>query len=125
MSDNDTLECENIKLRVVSMGKDIEHLRDVMKLTFVAGDRERLLALSEVNRRLDLLNGEAGRLVKMQDTYVPRETYDTRNNNFEKDLRELRDFKNNSQGRQTILSVVVSAAISLAFVFLSWMLKTK
>jgi len=34
------------------------------------------LQSSENNRRLDLLNGEATRLVAMQATYLPRETHD-------------------------------------------------
>ncbi len=118
-------ECETMLARVIAMERDIEHVREVMKLTFVTNDRERLLSVAETNRRLDLLNGEAGRLVKMQDTYVPRETYETYRGNIDKELRELRDFKNNSQGRQAVIAVIVSIATSLGFFILSWLVKSK
>lgn len=59
-----------------NMKKEIEHLKELMNERFLSSDKALDLHSKEVERRLTLLNGEAGRLKEMQSTYLPREIHD-------------------------------------------------
>jgi hypothetical protein len=72
----------------------------------------------EYNRRLDLLNGEAERLRQMQATYLPREAFNIIYEKMSKDIDDLQGFKNNAIGKQSIITIIVSAAISVAVLFI-------
>jgi len=65
----------------------IKAARREAKLT----DRLRAIALkiaqAELSRRLEILNGEAGRLREMQATYVPRESFDRFKETAEKESK--------------------------------------
>ncbi len=105
--------------------QQLKHLREIMDLRFMAAEATNEVAKLELARRLDLLNHEASRLIQMQGTYVSREIYEQRLLSVEKDLREDRDFRNNYQGRQAVITIILSLAISLGTVVVSWVLKMK
>ena len=58
-----------------------EHLKDV-----AASQMALELNAKEIERRLDFLNGEAGRLKEMQSTYLPREVYESKHELLEQRL---------------------------------------
>jgi hypothetical protein len=112
-------------LRIVLADERQKHLREVMELKFAAKDAMNEVAKLELARRLDALNHEAEQLKKMQATYVSVEKYEGSDRAINEKLNEIRDWKNNSMGRQTIITVVLSFVISLAFVLLNWILKVR
>lgn len=78
---------------------------------------------TEYARRLDILNGEAGRLHSMQVTYLPRELHDasvkdvmSQIDRLRKDIEDLRLFRENMRGQM----IAYSAAISLAITIISF-----
>lgn len=78
---------------------------------------------AEIRRRLSELNHENARILAAQAISIEKTVY-------ERDMRELREdigvlmtAKDQSIGRQSILSVVVSAAVSLGFLLLGNFLK--
>jgi len=58
-----------------SLKRDIEYLRNQMKLEFAGKDVALVLQTKEIERRLEILNGEAGRIKDNQDKSVLREVY--------------------------------------------------
>lgn len=70
------------------------------------------LQAKEYERRLDLLNGEAERLRRMQATYLPRESADFRYNELLKKVEENTNWRNNMEGRMVILALGISAGAS-------------
>lgn len=50
-----------------------EHIEKILALEKENNDKALKLATTELARRLEALNGEAGRLNKMQETYYPRQ----------------------------------------------------
>ena len=96
------------------------HIREVMGLEFKLRDKALELQATEIERRLTALNGEADRLRRMQAEYVPRETYYSERNKTAADIDDLKAFKNNMLGRQTIIAGVTAAIVSLAI----WLLTT-
>jgi len=71
--------------------KDVEHLKE--QLTWM--DRALQLQAKEYERRLEALNGEAGRLREMQNTYIPREVFDRsmqqQNEKFDRVVSDLKE----------------------------------
>lgn len=90
---------------------------------------ERALSLQaiEYERRLTILNGEATRLRDIQATYLPREVAENKFIEITKEINELKTAKDQAQGRGTVITTIVSAAISigigLLFLFLQIYLK--
>lgn len=72
------------------------------------------LQTRETERRLTALNGEAERLRIMQATYLPLEVFETVSADMHKSLTDLKAFKDTAAGRQSIMTVLIAAAISLA-----------
>ena len=70
----------------------------------VLAEKEKALELQakELSRRLDLLNGEAGRLRDIQTTYLPREVADARYEQTNKTLLELTLFKNTVEAKASM-----------------------
>ena len=52
-----------------------------------------VIRTNETDRRLEILNGEAGRLREMQVTYLLRKEYDIYHEQLLKDVRALENFK--------------------------------
>jgi uncharacterized secreted protein with C-terminal beta-propeller domain len=92
---------------------DTEVLKREIELRFDASKTALDMQATEYARRLDALNGEAERLRIMQASYVPREAYDIAHMELIKKVEDLQVFKERSLGRQSIISVGISAAISL------------
>jgi hypothetical protein len=119
------LELRIIELEIARVGieRDIAHHRE-MGITERTSTKEALeIATKSTDAHLLLLNGEAGRLRQMQETYLPREVYSAEIKELRKDIGELREFKSNMLGRQAILTVVVSSSISLIFFVINTFLK--
>ena len=57
----------------------------------IASEKALRISSDENHRRLEILNGEAGRLREMQASYVPRETYDRGLNAIEKATKVMSD----------------------------------
>ena len=76
----------------------------------------------EYSRRLDALNGEAERLRQMQATFVPRELWQAEHLRVVVAIDQLNSFRDQATGRQSILAVLISAAVSLfiGFVVHAW-----
>jgi hypothetical protein len=68
------------------------------------------LNAKEMARRLDILNGEAGRLREMQATYVPREIYEA----SVVKIRLLEDGAAYQRGQGQVIAAIISAAVSVA-----------
>ncbi len=104
--------------------RELAHLRDMLTQRMDASDQlvdERFASLKlaldlqavELARRLDVLNGEAGRLSTMQASYVPREVYETRTKEIAKALEELRTFQAQSQGKGFAYAPFISIAVTV------------
>jgi len=109
-------ECKELQSKVVLLDERQKHLREVMELRFNENGTSIKLAAAETSRRLDLLNGEAGRLASMQATYLPRELY-------EQHQRAMADSL--SQTRRAVLVAFISSAGSIILLLANWLLKTK
>lgn len=101
---------ESLQVRLES---ELASLRESMNLRFAAIEQARQLQAVEYQRRLELLNGEAKRLLDMQATYVPRELWDVKREELMTSVRQLEAYRNNQVGRQTMLSMFVAAATSI------------
>ena len=71
--------------------KKTKHLEE----KFLWAEKALTLQAEEYERRLNALNGEAGRLREMQSTYIPREVFDRslqqQNEKFERVVNDLKD----------------------------------
>lgn len=67
------------------------------------------ISAKEMARRLETLNGEAGRLREMQATYVPREVYDQ----SVLKIRVLEEGAAYQKGQGQIIAAIVSACVSI------------
>lgn len=102
--------------------KDIERVEEQTDLKFEATKNATLIFTNEVSRRLDMLNGEAGRLKEMQITYLPRDIYSIEHKELAKKVERHEDYISENRGKEAIFRVVVPALISLAFLFLNYLL---
>lgn len=118
------------------MGRQLDHLRALQTQRMDATDRlveERFASLklaldlqaAEVARRLEVLNGEAGRLDKMQQSYVPREVYDAKVGEIGKELQELRTYKAETQGKGFAYAPLISLGIAVIAVLIGFYLSQR
>jgi hypothetical protein len=117
-------EGDNIPLRVYleerfnRLEKDIEKqftMRDVQS------EKALMLQAKEYERRLESLNHEADQLKSMQRTYVSQEVYDEKMKNMDSELRLLRSFKDNMEGRMigySAIAFILALATSIALHFI-------
>jgi hypothetical protein len=82
---------------------EYNRLREYIDIQLLSLDKARQLQAKEYERRMENLNHETEQLKAMQQKYIRRETYDQKMDNIEKDLRELRDYRSNQEGRQTVI----------------------
>jgi len=71
------------------------------------------LQAREYERRLEALNGEAERLRNMQVQFLPREVYESHYKSLQAAIQTNSEFRANIAGRQTIVTIVVSAVVSI------------
>lgn len=68
-------------------------LREYFEMMIAAAkessEKALIIARDELARRLDTLNGEAGRLSKMQETYYPRQVAEPAIEQIQKDVNDL------------------------------------
>jgi hypothetical protein len=121
---NGNLKCLEIKVAVLAEAhkKDIERIEEQTNLKFESQNKALLIETKEIARRLEILNGEAERLRSMQETYLPREVYETEHRELRKKVDGIEEYKNNALGRQAITTIAVSAIISLGFLILNYFL---
>jgi len=105
--------------KIAGLDKKTSILEEKLELKFENADHALDLQSKEYLRRLDMLNGEGERLRSMQATYLPRETYEINHKELCNKIDELEEFKNNALGRQAILMILLSAAVSIVVVFFS------
>lgn len=77
------------------------------------------LQAKEYERRLTALNGEADRLHKMQEQYVPREVFDRVVDELRKELRVLSEWKTKQEGKSQLLQYIpwLLTALSIALIY--------
>ena len=71
------------------------------------------ISSAEIARRLDSLNGEAGRLREMQATYVPRELVDLRLSKMDYEIGRLLIAEANMRGQVIAYSAAIATAIGI------------
>lgn len=71
------------------------------------------LQAKELERRLEILNGEAGRLRDMQSTYLPREVYGQNHAEMTKAIRALTEGAAQQRGRGQVISIVAATLVSI------------
>jgi hypothetical protein len=74
---------------------------------------------SETDRRLEFLNGEAGRLKEMQTTYLLRKEYEIYHEQLVKDVRTLENFKLIMDTKASQSSVNWAYAIAIISIILT------
>jgi len=105
--------------------KDVEHIEKTMKLQFDALRDALDLRNTEVNRRLDLLNGEAGRLKDMQTTYVNHDIWTQQNQDITRQINNIVDVVNDYRTFKAVLQSKASQTsvwIGYGFSILSLMI---
>lgn len=77
------------------------------------------LQAKEYERRLTALNGEADRLHKMQEQYVPREVFERMIDELRKELRMLSEWKTKQEGKSQLLQYIpwLLTAISIILIY--------
>lgn len=106
---------EYLELKIAYEAAETKHIRELME------ERDKALKVQakEYERRLDDLNGEAGRLRHMQETYMPRELSEEKHSDHIKNIRELNNWKNKQDGMQSraqwiaIASIIISIVLAL------------
>jgi hypothetical protein len=69
------------------------------------------LQTSEYQRRLDLLNGEAERLRQMQETYLPRETYESKHELLDIKIQNVQKFQWIAVGIASVIGTFLGVVI--------------
>ena len=115
------LEARLMQLEIarVAIEKDLAWQQKLWQSESEAAQKALDLA-SETNRQhLTMLNGEGERLQAMQSTYVPRELYSSDLKELRMAIDDLRDFKNKTIGRNSVIALIVSVAVSLLFLVIN------
>lgn len=126
---------ERIIALEVTEAKDVSHLKEMSTERHAVRDKALELQYKETERRLLALNHEAEQLKSMQARYIPREVYEANakdvNNQIDMSLKEVHNkidaalkeihgkidvlttSKDFNTGRQTVITVFVSALIAI------------
>ena len=104
-----------IKLRIEAL----ERLLDEREKASV---RALQLQAEEYHRRLDALNHENERILNVQNSCVPSDVYQVQHKVLSDQVCALQSFKDNQQGRQVFIPIVISFVISLTFLLLNYFL---
>lgn len=96
-----------------------EYFENILALEKQNNEKALKLATAELARRLEALNGEAGRLNKMQETYYPRQVAEPRLEQIEKELRELQIFKAIAVSKASRDSVIISMVLGATSMLLA------
>lgn len=113
MTDDDCEPAIGVRERLVRVEERVAALVRTTELQFTSAAEALHLDAEEKARRLEALNGEAGRLRDMQASYLPREVWDGAFKEINKQLAEMKDFRSNVLGKQSVIVMVVSALTAL------------
>ena len=111
----------NMEVCLARLDERIKALGETVRRTEAGGEKALQLATVELHRRLELLNGEAGRIREIQAAYVPREVFDRYKESVEQRVSNLENFDANLTGKQWIggaVIVILAAAITFGVNFL-------
>lgn len=103
--------------------KELKRLEEGINLRFEARDAAHKVNDIEILRRLDALNGEAGRIAAAAAESVRKDVYSRDFAELSKDIRVLRDSMSTNAGAQKATALWVSALVSLAFLVLNFVLR--
>lgn len=78
------------------------------------------LQAKEYARRLTDLNGEAGRLHKMQEQYIPREVFDRVIDDIRKELRILSEWKTKQEGKSQLTQYIPWILAIISMIIMYW-----
>lgn len=118
------MSLEDHVIKLYEVEKSVAVLRTAVEKDITSLHDARVLQATEYERRLHALNGEAASLKAMQLTYLTRLEYNINHSNLEKDIKELRQYRDNSIGRQALLATIIPVIISLLFTFINlWLTK--
>ncbi len=107
-----------LKKELALLQKDFNYLKELTDLKFGNVSKANDLYVVEIARRLEMLNGEADKLNKMQTSYLPREVYEQNHKYVTNDIESIIEWKNKSQGRNSAIAAFISLVISLIFIFI-------
>lgn len=103
-----------------------EYFEKVIEAEKDSQDKALKIATVELARRLEALNGEAGRLNKMQETYYPRQVAEPRLDQIEKEIRELQIFKavlDNKASKDSVNRIQIMSIVGLLLSAVSLILR--
>lgn len=103
--------------------KELKRLEEGISLRFEARDAARAVNDVEILRRLEGLNGEAGRIAAAAAESVRKDVYARDLAELAKDIRVLRENMSSTQGSQKMAAVWISSLVSLAFLVLNFVLR--
>jgi prefoldin subunit 5 len=85
-------------------------------------DAELIKQATEYERRLEGLNGEAGRLRSMQQEYIPREIFDRTLDSLRTRIASIEAALIKAEGRHQLLQYIpwLLTVISLIFMYMMW-----
>lgn len=98
----------------------IQSVKDRMDARFEAARDALRIQTDELERRLDDLNGEAGRLREMQAHYVSRELHDGKAGELEKSIRLLETREANLLGRMAVVAAFAAAVGAVVVKLIPW-----
>lgn len=79
--------------------REFVHIRDLIRQSELSSNKALDLQAKEYERRLDALNGEAGRIAKIQNDFVPKGEYVINLDSLKTDIDVLKNYKSNLEGR--------------------------
>lgn len=79
--------------------REFNHIRDLIRQSELSSNKALDLQAKEYERRLDALNGEAGRIAKIQNDFVPKGEYVINLDSLKTDIDVLKNYKSNLEGR--------------------------
>jgi hypothetical protein len=84
-----------------------------MNLRFQSAEKALELETGHLKIHLDKLNNSTEKIEKMRSEFIPRLEWKSEHTRLEKDVEELKAFKERSLGRLSVISVGVSVATSV------------
>jgi len=113
------MNSEEVKYLGQLVDTKLQSLERIFNTRMDAQDKALQLQAAEYERRLEHLNGEAERMRQREITYLPRELYERIDAQRCEDIKALQSYRDTQLGRQTVLSAIVAAVVSVA-VALAW-----
>lgn len=91
----------------------IDALENITDMRFKAAEEALNLKSKELDRRLDALNGEAGRIAKVLEQSIPREVFDNYKKEMDVKINDLKESTSTSKGKTLGFSTGLSLLIGI------------